>query len=395
MSDQACKHSGFGSRRLAILITCFAISFIALGATVYPKSHRRLPGYAKSTDVKKQSVPESPGPGPHHAAGSLMVGDTSSTGGTQSVSHKQYEGRYFELIRPKAHGPLPLGALKRDAKLTARIIRGDGSNSAAMIPTVTNVILGKAKALEDELDVGVSPNLIAWMGPQGNWSLLCFAVEAGQRDSVKILVRHGAYVNPSQYGAPGAPFCAPLVLAASGAEDDVVRYLLAHGADVNQKSLSGNTALSDAVSAGNYYTVKLLLKHGRMCARYSAQAGDSPRDLRRASRLDMLLFGNCLSQKARRCRQCIERDGCRGLRMRAADSNSLLAKREFLSDRLPRFRRFEGASARFVVRAMAHLLEVSWPHESPAVCSATSSCPLRISAAGNPRSPRPRFPSGD
>ena len=178
------------------------------------------------------------------------------------MSHKQYEGRYFELIRPKAHGPLPLGALKRDAKLTARMIRGDGSNSAAMIPTVTNVILGKAKALEDELDVGVSPNLIAWMGPQGNWSLLCFAVEAGQRESVKILVRHGAYVNPSQYGAPGAPFCAPLVLAASGAEDDVVRYLLAHGADVNQKSLSGNTALSDAVSAGNYYTVKLLLKHG-------------------------------------------------------------------------------------------------------------------------------------
>lgn len=63
-------------------------------------------------------------------------------------------------------------------------------------------------------------------------------------------------------GTPGAPFCAPLVLAASAAEDDVVRYLLAHGADENRKSLSGNTALSDAVSAGNYHTVKLLLKHG-------------------------------------------------------------------------------------------------------------------------------------
>ena len=258
MSNQAFRQSGVGSRRPIILMMCFVILFAGIGATVYYKFYRRSPSYAKSPNVKKRSVHVSPSLGPHHVSGSRIASDTSST----HASHDRYESRYFELIRPKAHGPLPQGALKRDAKLTARLIREDGRNSAAMIPTVTNVILGKAKALEDELDVGVSPNLTAWMGPQGNWSLLCFAIDAGQRESVKVLVKHGAYVNPSQDGAPGAPYCAPLVLAASAAENDVARYLLANGAAVNQKSPSGNTALSDAVLLGNYYTVRLLLKHG-------------------------------------------------------------------------------------------------------------------------------------
>lgn len=255
------RQSRLGSRRL-ILIIWLVILFAGIGATVYYNLDRRPPSYAESADAKKQSVRVSASLGRHHAPGSSIVSGASSNRVAQGAAHRRYENRYFELIRPKAHGPLPPEALKRDAKLTARLIREDGPNSAAMIPTVTNVILGKTKALEDELDVGVSSNQIAWMGPQGNWSLLCFAIDAGQRGSVKVLVRHGAYVNPSQYGASGAPFCAPLVLAASGAEDDVVRYLLANGADVNQKSLHGNTALSEAVSAGNYYTVKLLLKHG-------------------------------------------------------------------------------------------------------------------------------------
>ena len=258
MSNQAFRQSGAGSRRPLILVMCLVILFTGIGATVYYKFSRRSPSYAKSPNVKILSVHVSPSLGPHHVSSSRIASDTSST----HASHDRHESRYFELIRPKAHGPLPQRTLKRDAQLTARLIREDGPNSAAMIPTVMNVILGKAKALEDELDVGVNPNLTVWMGPQGNWSLLCFAIDAGQRGSVKVLVRHGAYVNPSQYGTPGAPYCAPLVLAASAAENDVVRYLLAKGADMNQKSLRGNTALSDAVLAGNYYTVKLLLKHG-------------------------------------------------------------------------------------------------------------------------------------
>ena len=262
MNNPAYRQSRNGRRRPVIMITCLTIPLAGIGATIYSKFYRSSPSYTESRNVEKPSVHLSPSLGPHPAPGSRIANDTSSAHVAQSASHDRYESPYFESIRPKAHGPLPKSILRRDAQLTARLIREDGPDSAAMIPTVRDVILGKTKALENELDAGVSPNLSAWMGPQGNWSLLCFAVDAGQRVSIKVLVRHGAHVNPSQYGAPGAPYCAPLVLAASAAENDVVRYLLKSGADVNQKSLNGNTALSAAALAGNYYTVKLLLRHG-------------------------------------------------------------------------------------------------------------------------------------
>ncbi len=263
MNKQAYRHGKNRYRWPALMSTLLVMLLAVIGAVVYDKLSRHSRSfYTESRNVEKRDIRRSLNLHSHHVSGSRIGNDTSSTHVVQSASHDQYESPYFESIRPKAHGPLPKSALRMDVKLTAWLIRGDGPKYAAMIPTVRNVILGKTKALEDELDVGASPNMTAWMGPQGNWTLLCFAVNAGQRESIKVLVGHGAYVNPSQYGSPSAPYCSPLAEAASGAENDVVRYLLKNGADVNQKSANGNTALSNAVLAGNYDTVKLLLKHG-------------------------------------------------------------------------------------------------------------------------------------
>lgn len=260
MSTHKYRQSEVSSRRGTILLLCVALLFAGIGAAIYFKFHRRAQSDATSIGIKTPSARVWSRRRPLHVSGSHIASDTSARRVSRSELHKRYENSYFNLIRPTAHGPLPKSSLKRSVKLTARLIRGDGPKYAAMIPIVKNVMLGKTRALENELDVGVSPNLTAWMGPRGNWSLLCYAIAAGQRGSIKVLMRHGAYVNPSQYS--GASSCAPLVLAGSAAEDDVVRYLLANGADVNQTSPNKNTALSQAVLLGNYYTVDLLLKHG-------------------------------------------------------------------------------------------------------------------------------------
>ena len=163
----------------------------------------------------------------------------------------------------KARGPMPKDGLNVMAGALKHLMKDDGPTTAALIPTVMNVLYGRTGALENALDTGLSPNVIVWLGQEGgNTSLLCFAVDAGQRGSIKALVEDGAYVNPSQFGQPGAPFCSPLAEAAIGAEDDVVKYLLASGANIEQKTPSGATALAQAVKFGNYSTVMLLLKHG-------------------------------------------------------------------------------------------------------------------------------------
>jgi hypothetical protein len=54
----------------------------------------------------------------------------------------------------------------------------------------------------------------------------------------------------------------PLMYAAMSGHTDIVRILLAEGADVNERSKNGKTALLLAVMGGHNDTVKMLLKNG-------------------------------------------------------------------------------------------------------------------------------------
>ena len=56
--------------------------------------------------------------------------------------------------------------------------------------------------------------------------------------------------------------CTPLMEAASVGHVDIVKLLLAHGADVNAQSSSGNTPLMYACAGGHEAVVKALLEGG-------------------------------------------------------------------------------------------------------------------------------------
>lgn len=52
----------------------------------------------------------------------------------------------------------------------------------------------------------------------------------------------------------------PLLLAASGGHNEIVRLLLEHGAEVNHMDIMGNTALMYAAAGNHPHTTKELLE---------------------------------------------------------------------------------------------------------------------------------------
>jgi ankyrin repeat protein len=99
------------------------------------------------------------------------------------------------------------------------------------------------------------------------------AVERGEVENVRAALDNGARVNKRVL--PG--FDTPLMFAAQGpggekgpplqgeqlaAQEEVVRLLLSHGAEVNASSWRGDTAIGNAVRRGNASIVRLLLDAG-------------------------------------------------------------------------------------------------------------------------------------
>ncbi|MHB8814568.1 MAG: hypothetical protein ACYDAE_15020 [Steroidobacteraceae bacterium] len=179
-------------------------------------------------------------------------------------SQKEYMRlrRLYPPTKPAANGPLPESNLKLLANATKMAL-----NEQKDWPLVKNVIYGKASAVENALDTGVSADTeVFLLNPyNSNVSLLDLAIMAGQRDVITLLLNHQASVTPEQILAPDGkdfPELAPLPEAAQFAEDDVVRLLLEHGANVEQRNDIGtnqDTALAAAVNGVNVSTVYLLL----------------------------------------------------------------------------------------------------------------------------------------
>jgi ankyrin repeat protein len=142
----------------------------------------------------------------------------------------------------------------------------------SMWPVVRDVIYGDTTDLSKALEQGLSPSAQVHMSvynfyfADANVSLLDLAIEAGQRNVIKLLLAHHASVNVN----PNADeadmgYVAPLPYAAQFGEDDVIRMLLAHGANIEQRNnFKGNheTALAAAVRAGDVAGVYLLLARG-------------------------------------------------------------------------------------------------------------------------------------
>jgi len=78
----------------------------------------------------------------------------------------------------------------------------------------------------------------------------------GSLSRMRLLHFAGANINSRGNGIM------PLFIAAGEGRSDVVRYLLAEGADVNAREQLGDTALTEATYYGHVALVKELLAHG-------------------------------------------------------------------------------------------------------------------------------------
>jgi ankyrin repeat protein len=106
--------------------------------------------------------------------------------------------------------------------------------------------------LRRQLARGISVDSVA---PDGLTALMV-AARAGHATAVEYLLSCGANVNASN------SWGTPLAMAAYGGHSDVVQLLLKHGADLAPRDIAGNTALYDAVSSGDLRCTRLLLAAG-------------------------------------------------------------------------------------------------------------------------------------
>ena len=90
---------------------------------------------------------------------------------------------------------------------------------------------------------------------EGDWEAAAYY---GELHKIKAMKSAGANVN---YKTRRTHFTA-LILAAQEGHEDVVKYLLANGADVNHKTREGMTALYTASKRGHRVIVNLLLANG-------------------------------------------------------------------------------------------------------------------------------------
>ncbi len=183
-----------------------------------------------------------------------------------SEARYTFPRQHYKANQPQADGPLSGSRLQLDARVAEDNIVGQ----RRLWPAARDVIYANTSALKSRLDTGLSPDSTVSMGYPLNMdiSLLDLAIQAGQRGVIKLLLSHGANVNPpDEIAADGAPLGpeAPLPLAASYGEDDVVKLLLRRGANINQVLRFPHlheTALAAAVYAQDVSTVYLLLTHG-------------------------------------------------------------------------------------------------------------------------------------
>ncbi|OUM57689.1 hypothetical protein PIROE2DRAFT_48513, partial [Piromyces sp. E2] len=91
-----------------------------------------------------------------------------------------------------------------------------------------------------------------------NRSYLHNACRTGNENIIKYLMKHGVDINKEDiYGET------PIFSACSNGSVKVVKYLVKHGADIHIKNKNGVTVLFSAcVRGGNENVVKLLVEHG-------------------------------------------------------------------------------------------------------------------------------------
>lgn len=126
----------------------------------------------------------------------------------------------------------------------------------------------KAIAAAADYSVGEIADLLLKHGAQldGSGTIILVA-EAGELDMVKFLLEHGANINEmglKDYGDDRVmqEMGSTLHKAVTDSHTDVVKFLLDRGADIELQDVSGWTLLMQAKEKGDESFIELLKEHG-------------------------------------------------------------------------------------------------------------------------------------
>lgn len=161
---------------------------------------------------------------------------------------------------PGSDGATPLHwAVHLENLEIADLLLGAGANPNAlsryrMTPLNVAAETGNAAVLERLLKAGADANGVS----EENQTALMTAARNGKTDAVRTLLRYGAKVN----AAEGFRGQTPLMFAAGEGNTSAVEMLIEFGANIKARSKAGSTALLLAVRNNRYDTVKFLLQHG-------------------------------------------------------------------------------------------------------------------------------------
>jgi hypothetical protein len=133
--------------------------------------------------------------------------------------------------------------------------------SGAILPGAalrTAIQTGNSKAVSAALNRGASVNRVmpGLNGPVGGFTPLNAAVLTGNLRVVRLLLRRGADIEAGDGWYPS-----PLVAAVANDRPEMMRFLVAHGARVNDRR-GGSRSLWVAATSGKIEAMTFLLAHG-------------------------------------------------------------------------------------------------------------------------------------
>lgn len=134
--------------------------------------------------------------------------------------------------------------------LASFLVNAQSSNDQKLFKAVQE---NKTEAVESLLQKNANPDIVVQVGPWMKVNALITAVNKKNLDVVKLLVAKGANVNWQDGFDTSA-----LMYAANMGLYDMVEYLLANGADIKAQDKQGNTVLSAAKESKNEKVIELI-----------------------------------------------------------------------------------------------------------------------------------------
>ena len=181
----------------------------------------------------------------------LMV--ASSRGYSNMVAELIKRGANVNLKHYSGETALMFAAAKGDAKIVKALVRAGANPNVKVVSFHAGEITPLISAInsDSEQRVEVVSILIsgkAQINPEGQFLISPLMHAVGDLEIVKLLIANGANVN--QKNVRGAT---ALMAAAIDGTASVVRYLLEQGADVNARDKDGTTALMCAEGRRAYF----------------------------------------------------------------------------------------------------------------------------------------------